>query len=99
MNSKKLITLLVLTTMLFAMVPIVPVNAAVLDTDGMEVINDDNDNWGADPPTALDVPRGEKGHLIMIEAASGQVASGFVFLIYWEKILSWNGVKGLLNVT
>ena len=98
MNSKKLITLLVLTTMIFAMVPIVPVKAALLNKADMDVTNDDNDNWSSTDPTVT-VPRGEKGHLIIIEADADQVASGFEVMIYWDKIQSWDGVKGELNIS
>jgi len=90
MNSKKLLTLLVLTTMLIAMVPMVPFANAVLDGATITFTNDDKGTL---------INSGEKGHTIIVEGAAGQVASGYEVMIYWDKIQDWDGVKGHLNTT
>jgi len=91
MNSKKLITLLVLTTMLIAMVPMVPVANAALFADTIIVDNDDTID--------IEDSKGEKGNLIIVKGGANQVASGYEVSIYWDKIQSWDGVKGHLNTT
>ncbi len=88
MNSKKLITLLVLTTLLFAMVP--PFANAVLSSTNIDITNLDKG--------AL-VDSGEKGHDISLEGDAGAVASGYEVLIYWDKIQAWDGEQGHLNTT
>jgi len=100
MNSKKLITLLVLTTMLVAMVPYVPLARADLDAGIFEFENDDKAAWSAPPPKyPLLIPQGEKGHDIYVTAPAGAVASGFEVLMYWDRIQDWDGEKGHLNTT
>ena len=42
---------------------------------------------------------GEKGHTIILEGAPGSVASGYEISVNWDKIQSWDGVKGHLNTT
>jgi hypothetical protein len=93
MNSKKLITLLVLTTMLFAMVPMVPVANAVLDETKIDFVNQ--------KVTYLleDDKAGEKGHTIECHGWPNSVASGFEVSVYWDVIQSWDGIKGHLNTT
>jgi hypothetical protein len=101
MNSKKLITLLVLTTMLIGLVPVVPVRGAILDTTDMDVENDDKPAWDSVDVGSVgaDVPRGEKGHDIYIFGPDDSVASGFEVMIYWDKIQDWDGEQGHLNTT
>jgi hypothetical protein len=90
MNRKKLITLLILTTMLLAMVPFAPVAKADLVAANIDITNDDKAAWSAPP---LADPQGEKGHDIQIEGDAGSVASGFEVLVYWDKIQDWDGKK------
>jgi len=99
MNSKKLITLLVLTTLLLGMVPIAPVSGAILNGNVIDVDNDDKAAWSEDDVGAGNVPRGEKGHEMHVFGPADQVASGYEVLLYWDKIDDWDGVKGFLNTT
>jgi hypothetical protein len=100
MNSKKLITLLVLTTMLVAMVPYVPLARADLDAGVFEYENDDKAAWSAPPPKyPLLIPQGEKGHDIYVTAPEDSVASGYEVSMYWDRIQDWDGEKGHLNTT
>lgn len=99
MNSKKLITLLVLTTLLIGLVPVIPVSGAVLDADVIDVDNDDKAVWSADDVGTGNIPRGEKGHDIYVFGPEDQVASGFEVMIYWDKIQDWDGESGHLNTT
>jgi len=90
MNSKKLITLLVLTTLLFSMIPFVSA-AADLDATTLDFTNDDN---------AAYTDSGEKGHTIWIESSDVEaVASGYEVDLYWDRIQDWDGEKGHLNTT
>jgi len=96
MNSKKLITLLVLTTMILAMVPMVPVAKA--DLAFVEATFSDGD------PLPLDVPTDPLSYLIYkgdkIAIHGDGVASGDIVTIYWDdSSIAWNGVKGKLNET
>jgi len=93
MNSKKLITLLVLTTMLFAMVPMVPVANAVLVSGNIDFVNQKVTY------VLEDDKAGEKGHTIECHGWSESVASGYEVSVYWDKIQAWDGVKGHLNTT
>jgi hypothetical protein len=99
MNRKKLITLLVLTTLLIGLAPVIPVSAAVLDADVIDVENDDKGAWDANDVGLGNVPRGEKGHDIWVFGPEDQVASGYEVMIYWDKIQDWDGTKGHLNTT
>jgi hypothetical protein len=99
MNSKKLITLLVLTTMLIGLVPVMPVRGAILDADVIDVENDDKAVWSADAVGTGNVPKGEKGHDIYVFGPADQVASGYEVMIYWDKIQDWDGEQGHLNTT
>jgi hypothetical protein len=90
MNSKKLITLLVLTTMLLAMVPFVPSANATLDAVVYTFDNLDHATWENE---------GEKGHDIEITSDAGAVASGYEVMVYWDKIQDWDGEKGHLNTS
>jgi hypothetical protein len=91
MNSKKLITLLVLTTLIFAMVPFVPSANAELIAGNIDITNDDDDTL---------INSGEYDHLIIVEGDEDSVASGFEVMIYWDVIKdSWDGVSGHLNTT
>jgi len=76
--------------MLLAMVPMVPVANAVLDKIFIKIYNDDITKFDAE---------GEKGNLIIIEGGAGSVASGYEVSVNWDKIQSWDGVKGHLNTT
>lgn len=90
MNSKKLITLLVLTTLLLSMVPSVSA-AADLDETTLDFTNDDD---------AAYTDSGEKGHTIWIESSGIEaVASGYEVILYWDRIQDWDGEKGHLNTT
>jgi hypothetical protein len=101
MNSKKLITLLVLTTLLIGLVPVIPVSGAVLDTEFIDVENDDKSAWDVDNVGSIgaDIPKGEKGHDIYIFGPDDSVASGYEVMIYWDKITDWDGTQGHLNTT
>ena len=88
MNSKKLITLLVLTTMLLAMVPMAPVSADLTVNIYFENLD-----------KVAFVNSGEKGHDIEITSDDGAVASGYDVMIYWDKIQDWDGEKGHLNTS
>jgi len=90
MNSKKLITLLVLTTLILAMVPMVPFANAELTAGTITLTNDDD---------ALLVNSGEYKHLIIVEGDEDSVASGYEVMIYWDVIQSWDGTRGHLNTT
>ena len=103
MNRKKIVTLLVLTTMLFAMVPIANALIELTDTN-MSLWNDDSDveyheNFPADGDAALADAQGEKGDEIWIEGDEDSVSSGYDVSLYWDKVQSWDGEKGLLNTT
>jgi len=91
MNSKKLITLLVLATLIFAMVPFAPVARAELDVGAITVDNDDTD--------AVEDAEGEYKHLIIVLGDEDLVASGYEVLIYWDIIKDWDGKAGHLNTT
>jgi len=93
MNSKKLITLLVLTTMLFAMVPMVPVANAALVSGNINFVNQ-KVTYAAENDKA-----GEKGHTIECHGLADSVASGYEVSVYWDVIQSWDGKKGHLNTT
>ena len=102
MNSKKAITLLVLLSMLFAMVPSVPMASAALDKNAIDVTNDDTGVTVPDagpPALTIDDGEGQKGDLIMVVGDADSVASGYEVKVYWDSIQTWNGVKGLLNTT
>jgi len=90
MNSKKLITLLVLTTLIFGMMPIGNVSAAL---SPLAQEQDGDDIPGGGPPYTVD-----KGDKIAIVGGAGEVASGQVVEIYWDdSTIAWNGEKGKLN--
>jgi hypothetical protein len=89
MNSKKAITLLVLATLVFSMVPSVQFASAELLAGDIDYVNDDTGSTTS----------GEKGHTIKVEGEADSVSSGYEVNIYWDKIQSWNGEKGLLNTT
>jgi hypothetical protein len=91
MNSKKLITLLVLATLIFSMVPFAPLARAELITGNIDIDNDDTD--------AVDDAEGEYDHLIIVTGDDDSVASGYEVLLYWDVITDWDGVKGHLNTT
>ncbi|MBD3171571.1 hypothetical protein GF326_03785 [Candidatus Bathyarchaeota archaeon] len=89
MNSKKAITLLILATMLLAMVPFVPVSAALNpaleETDGTPL--------GLNPDVKYD-------DTIAVVEAAGDVPSGDEIEIYWDiSNQPWDGEAGLLNVS
>jgi len=89
MNSKKLITLLVLTTLVLSMVPFT-MAATNLSDATLTFDNLDHGTWTSS---------GEKGHDIEITSDAGAVASGYEVMLYWDKIQSWDGEKGLLNTS
>jgi len=89
MNSKKLITLLVLTTLTLSMVPVTMAATNLLDA----ALTFDN----LDHATRTD--SGEKGNDIEITSDGGAVASGYEVMLYWDKIQDWDGKKGHLNTT
>jgi uncharacterized protein YoxC len=91
MNSKKLITLLVLTTLLFSMVPFAPFARAELVAGDIDIDNDDT--------TAVDDAEGEPGHTIIVLGDTDSVASGYEVMLYWDVIKDWNGIEGHLNTT
>jgi hypothetical protein len=97
MNRKKLITLLVLTTILFAMVPFAPLARADLYVDDFTYENDDKSAW--DSPANKATPQGEKGHDIYVFGEKDSVASGYEVMLYWDRIQDWDGEKGHLNTT
>lgn len=76
--------------MLIAMVPSVPIAHAELIAGNIDIDNDDIAGVQAN---------GEKGHTIIITGAADSVSSGYEVSIYWDKIQTWNGEKGLLNTT
>jgi hypothetical protein len=83
MNSKKAITLLVLTTLLLSLVPLIPVSAvtatAVTETDGT--------------PTST----GVYGDTLVVWG--GEVTAGKTVNVYWDLVQAWDGEAGLLNGT
>jgi hypothetical protein len=92
MNSKKLITLLVLVTLIIGMFPVVNVSAALTAT-AYESDGDDLPDANADG-----FPEVDKGDKIAI--IGGGVPSGELVSIYWDdSTIAWNGVKGKLNDT
>jgi hypothetical protein len=87
MNSKKAITLLVLTTLLLTLVPLVPVQAiSVTDVydlvDGMPGV-----------PTYTGVYEDT-----LVVVGSG-VTAGKTVNVYWDAVDAWDGESGLLNGT
>jgi len=87
MNSKKAITLLVLTILLMALMPAFPVNA-----DLSPPTLEDKDG---DPK-----PDGDKGDTVVVTGEDGDVPGGTTIEIYWDDTThGWNGVSGLLNST
>jgi len=58
--------------------------------DNIDITNDNKPALG---------DAGEKGHTIILEGAPGSVASGYEVSVNWDKIQSWDGVKGHLNTT
>lgn len=91
MNSKKLITLLVLTTTLLAMMPMIPFVGAELGPGvGIAFDNLDHATWTGS---------GEKGQQIEVTSDGGAVASGYEVMLYWDKIQDWDGEKGHLNTS
>jgi hypothetical protein len=89
MNSKKLITLLVLTTLIFGMMPIGNVSAALSPA---ATYQDGGTIPGGIPYTV------DKGDKIAIIGDAGEVASGQVVEIYWDdSTIAWNGEAGKLN--
>jgi hypothetical protein len=90
MNSKKLITLLVLLTLIVGMMPIGFVSAAL---SPLATEQDGDAIPGGGPPYTVD-----KGDKIAIVGDAGEVASGQVVEIYWDdSTIAWNGEKGKLN--
>jgi len=61
-----------------------------LSSDRISITNDNKPTW---------VDEGEKGHTIIMEGKPDSVASGYDVSAYWDKIQSWDGVKGHLNTT
>jgi len=88
MNSKKLITLLVLTTLILSMVPFTMAATNLSDA----TFTFDNLDSGL-------TSSGEKGNDIEVTSDAGAVASGYEVMLYWDKIQSWDGEKGLLNTS
>jgi hypothetical protein len=100
MNSKKAITLLVLTTLLLSMVPFIPMASATLERTGISVKNNktgETHTYTASTDTyAVDA---EKGHKIIIKGPNDAVSSGTKIYIYFDSIKAWDGSSGLLNTT
>jgi hypothetical protein len=87
MKKNRIISILLITTMLLALIPIIPVNAiAVSTTDG--VYNDDIEDY---------VDRGDYGDLIIVEGTG--VTAGESVRIGWDGLQAWDGEKGILNST
>ena len=45
----------------------------------------------------LSAEKGRTGEIIVVEG--GDVASGYLAMLYWDSVQSWDGSKGLLNVS
>jgi hypothetical protein len=87
MNSKKAITLLVLTTLLLTLVPIIPVQAIA--------ITDVYDLDGGNPGVPTDT--GVYGDTLVVVGTG--VTAGKTVNVYWDSVDAWDGESGLLNGT
>jgi hypothetical protein len=87
MNSKKAITLLVLTTLLLTLVPLTTTQAITV-TDVYEEVD------GAPGPVLYS---GVYGDTLIIVGAD--VTAGKNVRVYWDAVDDWNGESGLLNST
>jgi hypothetical protein len=87
MNSKKAITLLVLTTLLLTLVPLVPVQAISV-TDVYDL-----DEGKPGVPTYTGV---YDDTLVVVGAG---VTAGKTVNVYWDAVDAWDGESGLLNGT
>ena len=47
----------------------------------------------------LSSENGRTGDIIQVEGREGDVASGYLAMLYWDSVQSWDGSKGLLNVS
>ncbi|MBU1173372.1 MAG: IPT/TIG domain-containing protein, partial [Proteobacteria bacterium] len=83
--GKKSLTLLLIATMLIALIPIVPVNAAIEYT---AVVNDTHSNH---------IDEGYYNDLIKVTGTG--VTAGETVKLGWDGLQAWNGVKGVLNST
>jgi len=81
MNSKKAITLLVLTTLLLGMIPVVSVNALTIDD-----LYDTNGNK---------IAGGSYGDTVVVNGTD--VTAGYLVKVYWDYVQTWDGEGGLLN--
>jgi hypothetical protein len=87
MNSKKAITLLILTTLLMTLIPIIPISAAI----SVPTLEDTDENPITD---------GVYGDTVVVLGTDGDVPAGTTIELYWDDTtISWNGVKGKLNTT
>jgi hypothetical protein len=100
MNSKKAITLLVLTTLVLSMVPFIPMASAELTRKAIKIENQKTgSSWTYATETDTTAINAEKGHVIMITGPNDSVSSGATISIYWDSIKAWDGTAGLLNTT
>jgi chaperonin cofactor prefoldin len=88
--------------MLVAMVPIVPMASAELTRTGVVVNNDDvtgDEDWDVGGDPQAETPTGEYEQVMIVDGPADSVSSGYDVKLYWDKVQSWDGVKGLLNTT
>jgi hypothetical protein len=100
MNSKKAITLLVLTTLLLTLIPIIPVQALEIPADGGVWTEDDVTDPSFDPADKVTWPETYTGVYGDTLAIIGEgVTAGKTVNVYWDSVDSWDGESGLLNGT
>jgi len=84
MNSKKLITLLVLTTLTLSIMPVTRVFAIAID-----------DTYETDGSALKST--GTKGQKVLVNGTD--VTAGAMVNIYWDKVKTWDGAAGKVNET
>jgi hypothetical protein len=87
MNSKKAIKLLVLTTLLLTLIPIITVKAIAID----DVWDEDDGAPGVPTYTA------SYGDTLIVNGTG--VTAGKNVRVYWDAVDDWDGESGLLNST
>jgi len=97
MNSKKAITLLVLTTLLMSLVPTISVSAEITNAEVWTL--DPLDDGDVGVPTAIVADGVKVVYDDTLTAVGEGVSPKQTIEVYWDGIQPWDGEAGLLNAS
>jgi hypothetical protein len=87
--KKRALTLLILTTLLLTLIPIMPASAVTI----LDVTDPEDGDY-------TPVTDGDKGDTVAVRGDEGDVPAGYVVELYWDDVTQdWDGVEGKMNET